>query len=59
MPMLTYKIVGEDEADIKVSKISVMSPLARAIIGKAEGDVVMVETPGGSTEYELAGVEHI
>ncbi len=53
------KIVGEDEADIKDGKISVMSPIARALIGKQEGDVVSVQTPGGTSEYEIARVEHI
>ena len=56
---VTYQIVGEDEADIKARKISVMSPIARGLIGKAEGDVVLVETPGGQTEYEIENVEHV
>ncbi|MEM7220877.1 MAG: transcription elongation factor GreA [Pseudomonadota bacterium] len=56
---ISYKIVGEDEADIKVGKISVMSPVARALIGKSEGDVVGVETPQGVTEYEIDRVEHL
>lgn len=54
-----YKIVGEDEADLKFGKISVMSPIARAIIGKSEGDSVMVETPAGDHEYIVDEVEHI
>ena len=54
-----YKIVGEDEADIKDDKISVMSPLARALIGKAEGDEVRVNTPAGQHEYEIGGVAHL
>ena len=54
-----YKIVGEDEADLKFGKISVMSPIARAIIGKSEGDSVMVETPAGDHEYTVDEVEHI
>ena len=54
-----YQIVGEDEADIKQSKISVRSPIARAIIGKAAGDVVCVETPKGAVEYEISEVEYI
>ena len=54
-----YKIVGEDEADIKDSKISVMSPLARAMIGKAEGDSLVVDTPQGHREYEIDTVVHI
>ncbi|EWH01004.1 MULTISPECIES: transcription elongation factor GreA [Halomonadaceae] len=55
---VTYQIVGEDEAEIKAGKISVTSPIARALIGKEEGDVVVVNTPGGEVEYEIAGVEH-
>jgi len=54
-----YKIVGEDEADIKENKISIMSPLARAMIGKAEGDSLVVETPQGTREYEVDTVRHI
>ncbi|MCM2973583.1 MULTISPECIES: transcription elongation factor GreA [Larsenimonas] len=53
-----YRIVGEDEADIKQGKISVTSPIARALIGKEEGDVVNVKTPGGEVEYEISEVEH-
>ena len=54
-----YKIVGEDEADANLGKISYASPLARQIIGKFEGDVIKVETPGGVTEYEIDKVEYI
>jgi len=54
-----YKIVGEDEADLKNNSISVMSPLARALVGKSEGDSVVVKTPNGSVEYEIEKVEHI
>lgn len=54
-----YKIVGEDEADIKDNKISVMSPLARAMIGKAEGDALVVDTPQGTREYEIDTVVHL
>jgi transcription elongation factor GreA len=54
-----YRIVGEDEADIKAGKISVTSPIARALIGKQEGDVVNVRTPGGDVEYEISNVEHL
>ena len=54
-----YKIVGDDEADIKVNKISVNSPIARAMIGKEEGDVVVVNTPSGGVEYEVDEVKHI
>lgn len=56
---VTYKIVGDDESDIKISKISVYSPIARALIGKVEGDVVVVKTPGGEVEYEICRVEHL
>jgi len=55
---LTCRIVGEDEADIKQGKISVMSPIARAVIGKSVGDVGVVETPSGTTEYEIDAVEY-
>jgi len=54
-----YKIVGEDEADLKENKLSVMSPVARALIGKSEGDAVKVQTPNGLLEYEIEQVEHI
>ena len=53
---ITYKIVGEDEADLKANKISVMSPVARALIGKSEGDVATVQTPNGEIEYEIDSV---
>ncbi|MFO7705057.1 MAG: transcription elongation factor GreA [Halopseudomonas sp.] len=55
---VSYQIVGDDEADIKVGKISVSSPIARALIGKEEGDVVAVKTPGGVVEYEIVEVAH-
>ena len=54
-----YKIVGEDEADVKESKLSVFSPLARAMIGRGEGDSVVVQTPQGSREYEIDAIEHL
>ena len=54
-----YKIVGEDEADANLGKISYASPLAKQMIGKFEGDVIKVETPSGSIEYEIAKVEYI
>ncbi len=54
-----YKIVGDDEAEIKQNKISVNSPIARALIGKEEGDVVVVQTPSGSVEYEIDEVKHL
>ena len=47
----TYQIVGDDEADIKAGKISVNSPIARGLVGKEEGDVVNIQTPGGATEF--------
>jgi len=56
---IRYHIVGEDEADVKQNKISVMSPIARALIGKMEDDVVTVSTPGGDREYEVSAVELI
>ena len=56
---LTYKIVGEDEANIKEGKISVVSPVAKKLIGKHEGDEVRVETPGGIKEYEIITVKYI
>ncbi|MAW45183.1 MAG: transcription elongation factor GreA [Gammaproteobacteria bacterium TMED243] len=56
---IRYHIVGEDEADLKQNKISVMSPIARALIGKMEDDVVTVSTPGGDREYEVSAVELI
>lgn len=56
---IRYKIVGEDEADLKEGKISVMSPIARALIGKRSGDAVTVVTPGGNHEYEIDNVEHL
>jgi transcription elongation factor GreA len=54
-----YQIVGEDEADIKASQISVNSPIARALIGKEAGDVVTVETPSGDKVYEIMEVLYI
>ena len=56
---VTYRIVGEDEADVKKNLISVGSPIARALIGKEEGDVVVVKAPGGDIEYEIDRVQHI
>lgn len=54
-----YQIVGEDEADIKAGKISISSPIARALVGKEEGDVVQVTIPSGTVEYEIDKVEHL
>ncbi len=56
---LTYQIVGEDEADIKLNRISVSSPIARALIGKEEGDVAEVQTPGGLRNLEIVEVKYI
>ena len=56
---ITYKIVGEDEADIKQNKIAVTSPIARALIAKEVGDVAVVIAPGGEIEYEIDKVKHI
>ncbi|MDH5432824.1 MAG: transcription elongation factor GreA [Gammaproteobacteria bacterium] len=54
-----YKIVGDDEADLKIKKISVNSPIARALIGKEEGEVALVQTPKGEVEYEIVEVKYI
>jgi transcription elongation factor GreA len=54
-----YQIVGDDEADLKVNKISISSPVARALIGKYPGDVAIVRAPGGEREYEILKVEYI
>ncbi|WP_439106812.1 transcription elongation factor GreA [Congregibacter sp.] len=56
---VTYRIVGDDEADAKQNLISVNSPIARALIGKEEGDVVIVRAPGGDREYEIDQVRHL
>jgi transcription elongation factor GreA len=56
---VTYKIVGEDEADIKEGKISIGSPIARALVGREEGDVATVQLPSGTAEYEIEKVEHL
>ena len=55
----TYQIVGDDEADIKSFKISVNSPIARAMIGKEEGDVAEVQAPSGVREYDILSVQYI
>jgi len=54
-----YKIVGEDESDVKAGKISITSPIARALIGKEEGDVVEVMAPGGPKSYEIVKVKYL
>jgi transcription elongation factor GreA len=56
--VVTYQIVGEDEADIKANKISVSSPIARALIGKHAGDTANVQAPGGVRQYEVLDVEY-
>jgi len=56
---ITYQIVGEDEASIKQNKISVTSPVARAMVGKSEGDVILVSAPDGEIEYEIVEVAYI
>jgi transcription elongation factor GreA len=56
--VVVYQIVGEDEADIKEGKISVGSPIARALIGKYEGDIAVVQAPGGVREYEILAVRY-
>ncbi|TCZ88362.1 transcription elongation factor GreA [Lysobacter sp. N42] len=55
----TYQIVGDLEADIKQGLIAISSPVARALIGKNEGDTVTIEAPGGTREYEIVGVRYI
>lgn len=56
---VTYQIVGEDESDLKEAKISLSSPIARAIMGKTINDVITVQTPSGGVEYEIVRVEYI
>lgn len=56
---VVYRIVGDDEADVKQNLISVNSPIARALIGKEEGEIVTVRAPGGDTEYEISEVRHV
>ncbi len=57
--VVTYQIVGDDEADLKQGKISLNSPVARALIGKYAGDVAEVQTPGGQREYEILDVRYV
>lgn len=57
--VVTYQIVGEDEADIKAGKVSVSSPIARALIGKYAGDVTEVQAPGGVREFEILDVRYV
>ncbi len=56
---VTYQIVGDDEADLDTGKISISSPIARALIGKYEGDVATVVAPGGEREYEVRSVKYL
>ncbi len=55
---ITYQIVGVDEANIEAGKISITSPIARALIGKEEGDAAVVQAPGGEREYEIQSIEY-
>ena len=57
--VVTYQIVGDDEADIKQGKISISSPISRALIGKCSGDVAEVQAPGGVREYEILDVKYL
>jgi transcription elongation factor GreA len=54
---VTYQVVGEDEADIRAGRVSITSPIARAVVGKSEGDIVDVAAPGGIRSYEIVGVK--
>lgn len=54
-----YQIVGDDEADFKIGKISINSPIARGLIGKYEGDEVKIQTPSGEVEYEIVSIEYL
>ena len=56
---ITYKIVGEDEADLKKGKISVTSPISRALVGKNVGDDVTIKTPSGNIQYEIVEVKYV
>ena len=56
---VSYQLVGEDEADIRGGRISITSPIARALIGKSEGDVVDVTAPGGTRSYEIVSVRYV
>lgn len=57
--VVTYQIVGDDEANIKQRKISISSPIARALIGKSSGDIAEVQAPGGVREYEVVEVQYV
>ena len=56
---VSYQIVGEDEADIKQNLVSITSPIARALIGKNSGDIILVRAPGGEIEYEIVDVRYV
>ncbi len=56
---ITYRIVGEDESDLKDNKISITSPIARALIGRSTDDEVAVQTPSGEVQYEIVNVQYI
>ncbi len=56
---VTYAIVGEDEADIRAGRISITSPIARALVGKSEGDVVLVTAPGGNRSFEIVSIRYV
>jgi transcription elongation factor GreA len=56
---VTYQIVGDDEADIKLGKISISSPIARALIGKYAGDMAEVQAPSGVREYEIIDIRYV
>ncbi len=56
---VSYQIVGDDEADVKAKRISISSPIARALIGREEGDIATVNAPGGVQEYEIVAVRYI
>ena len=56
---VTYQIVGDLESDIKLGKISISSPISRALIGKHEGDTITIEAPGGQREYDIIAVRYV
>jgi transcription elongation factor GreA len=56
---IRYQLVGEIEADLKAGQVSITSPIARALIGREEGDVVTVQAPGGETNYEIVAVQYV
>jgi transcription elongation factor GreA len=56
---VTYQIVGEDEADLKFGRVNISSPIARALIGKEEGDTAEVQAPGGVKAYEIVAVQYV